>query len=400
MLETAQKKESHKSHCLRVGHGMTPWMRIRDEILPSMSYEAYIELSVGTLEMESRKAMKSCLPYLPNAGESYHHDPFPLIRGEIPSPIALYRRVDTIYGREEYKVVAKQRISEKCVVSFLAGKLMEQSKANKETIQIEQQTQHFFMEKSYLKSFFEYKGAHSLMISTAEYKNISSFIRDPCFFTDGEEANVMNDCVYDTQSGLFFVVLFAKKDIEKGEELFCLPYLGKWYSRVHKQMFLFARISHWYHRYCLRLETVLLDKGIEVNGEIDWNMPSTPLTAEEEGKYYLDEEVKQQSYYMNIHETMRSFPLERAFELAQCVHIKSSRLTSKSSCTLFHLMKSIADYIPVTIDNRDGKKLHVRREEVIELLENGWDTEQLEVVEDICISSPVRYYDIPSNCLE
>jgi hypothetical protein len=48
----------------------------------------------------------------------------------VESPLTLVRRVDTKFGREEYKVKAQRNIAKKEVVAFLGGRLMEQAKVS------------------------------------------------------------------------------------------------------------------------------------------------------------------------------------------------------------------------------------------------------------------------------
>ena len=205
--------------------GYEAWQLIQPQRIPAMTYEGYVALAYDSLEPATRAAIRESQPYVAEHGETYHDDPWPLIYGQTPSPLSLYRRVDRVYGREEYRVCASRRIAAKEVVAFLAGRLTEQSKALKE--RREDDHQHFFMERQYLHQFFGYEGPHSLMLSTREHRSIASYIRDPCEKTDGEDANVRVDVTLDTVTGLFFVVLYAAADMRRGEELYCLPFLGK-----------------------------------------------------------------------------------------------------------------------------------------------------------------------------
>ena len=360
-----------------------------------MTYEGYVALAFDSLEPSSRHAIARALPYVAEHGEEYHSSPWPLIWGQQPSPLLLYRRVDRVYGKEEHRVCASRRIEEKEVVGFLAGRLTEQSKAQKEGR--EDDHHHFFMERSYLHTFFEYDGEHSLMISTKEHRSIVSYIRDPCEKTDGEDANIKVDVVLDTVTHLFFVVLYAAAPIARGEELYCLPFLGKFLSRAHRQMFLYARISQYYHRYATLLERALLSHPeVEWDRQIPASIEARPLTAEQEATHYGDEEERSRVYQIPLDEGYLQWDVANALMVSKCRYVEIAYLGAAVSDEVRQRMSEISDHLPeqVTIE---GQKVRVEPSSLLTIVTCGHDANMIEVREDRCIGSPVRYFDVPSR---
>lgn len=375
--------------------GFEPWRLVPSQSIPHMTYEGYVALAFDSLEPSSRRAIARALPYIAEHGDEYHSTPWPLIWGHTPSPLQLYRRVDRVYGKEEHRVVASRRIEEKEVVGFLAGRLTEQSKAQKEGR--EDEHHHFFMERSYLHTFFEYEGEHSLMISTKEHRSIVSYIRDPCEKTDGEDANIKVDVVLDTVTHLFFVVLYAATSIGKGEELYCLPFLGKFLSRAHRQMFLYARISHYYHRYATLLERTLLSHpDIVWDRQVPARIEARPLTAEQESLHYGDEEERSRVYQIPLDEGYLQWDVANALMVSKCRYEKIAYLGGGCSDEVRQRMTEISDHLPDTV-TIEGNKVKVDRTSLLTIVTCGHDSEMIEVREDRCIGSPVRYFDVPSR---
>ena len=375
--------------------GFDPWRVVQSHHIPAMTYEGYVALAYDSLEPATRAAIRDSQPYEAEQGETYHDDPWPLIYGQTPSPLSLYRRVDRVYGREEYRVCASRRIAAKEVVAFLAGRLTEQSKALKE--RREDEHQHFFMERSYLHQFFGYEGPHSLMLSTKEYRSLASYIRDPCEKTDGEDANIKVDVTLDTVTGLFFVVLYAAADVARGEELHCLPFLGRFLSRAHRQMFLYARISHWHHRYATMLERALL-----AHPEVQWDrrvppsISSQPLTAEMEAKHYGDEDARSLVYQVSVEEGYLQWGVVDALGAAHCQYAKVAFLGEEVGEEVKEAMRRVPDWLPDTVTIK-GEKVKVDSAGLERLVQEGHDWDMLEVREDRCIGSPVRYFDVPTR---
>ena len=375
--------------------GFEQWRLVPPQSIPHMTYEGYVALAFDSLEPSSRRAMARALPYVAEHEEEYHSTPWPLIWGQTPSPLSLYRRVDRVYGKEEQRVCASRRIEAKEVVGFLAGRLTEQSKAQKEAR--EDDHHHFFMERSYLRTFFEYAGEHSLMISTKEHKSVVSYIRDPCEKTDGEDANIKVDVVLDPVTHLFFVVLYAAAPIARGEELYCLPFLGKFLSRAHRQMFLYARISHYYHRYATLLERALLSHPeVEWDRQVPAGIEARPLTAEQEALHYGDEEERSRVYQIALDEGYLQWDVQTALLVSKCRYVKLAYLGSAVSDEVRQRMGEIADHLPDTV-TVDGQKVRADTASLLTIVTCGHDAAMIEVREDRCIGSPVRYFDVPSR---
>ena len=375
--------------------GFEQWRLVPPQSIPHMTYEGYVALAFDSLEPSSRRAIARASPYVAEHGDEYHSNPWPLIWGQQLSPLQLYRRVDRVYGKEEQRVCASRRIEEKEVVGFLAGRLTEQSKAQKEGR--EDDHHHFFMERSYLHTFFDYSGEHSLMISTKEHKSIVSYIRDPCEKTDGEDANIKVDVVLDNVTHLFFVVLYAAAPIARGEELYCLPFLGKFLSRAHRQMFLYARISHYYHRYATLLERALLSHPEVVwDRQIPAAIEARPLTAEQESLHYGDEEERSRVYQIPLDEGYLQWDVANALMVSKCRYVKIAYLGAGVSDEVRQRMGEIADHLPETV-TIEGQKVRVERSSLLTIVTFGHDVDMIEVREDRCIGSPVRYFDVPSR---
>jgi hypothetical protein len=174
--EAKPKKQRDLRRDKRIS-GFGAWKVVHKSSIPAMTYEGYEDLATETLEKETQAAVKQSLPYTPQGTDAYHRDPTDILTGKAEQPLTLMRRVDTRCGREEYKVKALRTIEPREVVTFLGGRLMESVKANKQ--QREEWNQHFHMNRKWLKEFFEYPGAHDLVVSTKNHRTIASYIRSP-----------------------------------------------------------------------------------------------------------------------------------------------------------------------------------------------------------------------------
>jgi len=317
-----------------------------------MTFEGYEDLATETLETATHAAIKASLPYEPQGVEHYHHNPFDLIYGKVESPLTLYRRVDTKYGRDEYKVKAQRNIARNEVVAFLGGPLMEQAKSSKQSAA--EWSHHFHMHRHWLQEYFEYRGEHTLVVSTKDHKCMASYIRSP-EYADGEEdhANIKTDVVLDQRNGLFFVIYFATEPIRRGQELFCQPFLGQWHTAAHREMFLYSRISHWYHKWALRLEQALSAAGV------DWDVraPSAVdskariLTHEEEERFLTipgqDQGVLPPP--LPTHVSMKAVTMEDAMSACGCVYTPVAYLAGISPETQ-HYIDAVGEFIPHYLD--------------------------------------------------
>ena len=299
--------------------GFGAWKAVHKLSIPAMTYEGYEDLARQCLESQTQDAIRTSQPYSPQGTDAYHRDPSSIISGKAEIPLTLMRRVDTKYGREEYKVQASRTIEKKEVVAFLGGRLIEQVKANKEMR--EEWSQHFHLKKEWLKEFFEYNGHHDLVVSTKDHRCIASYIRGPENRTDGViGANLKADVWFDSKTGLFVVIYYALERIRRGCEVFCMPFLGDWQDRCHREMFLYSRISHWYHKWAKRLEENLISLGIEFDQSVPAHMRAVILTADQEEKFLaipgMDQGVLPQPLPMD--ESMKLIDVHEAMEYSNC----------------------------------------------------------------------------------
>lgn len=318
--------------------GFAPWKVVHKSAIAAMTFEGYEDLARQILEPQTQEEIKASQTYSPQGTDSYHHDPTDILTGKAEMPLTLMRRIDTKYGREEYKVQAARTIERKEVVTFLGGRLMEQVKANKQMR--EEWNQHFHMKKEWLRDFFEYKGQHDLVVSTKDHRCIASYIRGPEERTDGEVgANLKADVVLEPRSGLFYVIYYATERIRRGQEVFCMPFLGDWHDRCHREMFLHSRISHWYHKYALRLERRLLELNLKFDEGVPPNMRPVILTADQEEKFLAVPGMDQGALPepLPMEETMVVIDVQTAMECTGCKYSAKAIQKNLSAATQHYI---------------------------------------------------------------
>jgi hypothetical protein len=379
------------------------WRQVHPNTIPAMTYEGFEDLATDTLEEETLEDVRNSKPYEPDGHDAYHADPWRIIKGIDQSPLHLFRRVDTKYGRIEYKVKASRNIEPKEVIAFLGGRLMEQVKANKQIR--EEWNQMFFMDRDWLDKFFEYKGRHSLVISTKDHKCLASYIRPPEHRDDGDGPNVKADVTFD-EAGLFFVVYYAVEKIKKGQEVFCIPFLGQWQSRCHREMFLASRVSHWYHKWAHTLEIALQDAGIEFDHTAPPEVKPQILTPEQEEKFlnipgYDQGVIPEQT--LDEDKCSSVWDVAAAMEYAGCTYSATAKL-DVSTETLASI-RAVGEYIPSWLnikislgDDGETETRHIRVdvEEVRRVIETGFRPDCMELREDLSIHSPVRHFTPPN----
>ena len=215
------------------------------------------------------------------------------------------------------------------------------------------------MDKQWLKEFFEYPGDHSLVVSTKDHRSISKYIRAPEERMDeGEGPNVKTDVVLDPKGGLFFVIYYALEPIRRGAELFCQPFLGEWHTRCHREMFLYSRVSHWYHRWALLLENALAGAGVSWDTRKPSNIPAKLLTPEQEEKFLnipgMDQGVLPAP--LPLEQSMKIIDIEAAMEYCGCVHAPQAHLQDISKETQ-HYIDAVGNFIPDYIDIKNPPPL-------------------------------------------
>jgi hypothetical protein len=208
------------------------------------------------------------------------------------------------------------------------------------------------------------------------------------------------------------VIYYAIERIRRGQEVFCMPFLGDWQDRSHREMFLYSRISHWYHKWARILELNLRSHHIAFDATIPANMRSIILTADQEEKFLnipgMDQGVLPEP--MPIEKSMRVVSVEDAMAYCQCEYALKARQVDLST-EVQHYIDAVGDFIPDYLEIRgpvDGEededgnpimgvnRYHVDRDEVLALIESGFRADCLELREELGIHSPVRHFTPPN----
>lgn len=339
-------------------------------------------MAIESLDPEQRRAIKQSSDY---DAEAYHLDPWPLIKGEVSSPLTLQRRVDQTFGRQEHRVVANRNIEARSVVAFAAGRLTEQYKAARGATSHKLTStsaataggggQHndsdLLLEASYLKRYFEYNSQHSLVLSTREHCTVASYIRDPCATHSDEESNIKFDVVLDRESATFFIVFYALCEIRRGEECMALPFLGQYHSTQQYQLTLLSRISHWYHRWATVLEEQLLKHNVaDLPTEVPLSARARPLASHEEARFHPNEAARAATHTLTADEAFGRVDDAQCYKWARCEHRPVAFLSETVSDKCKAQLAALPDYIPATL--RIGtRNVLIKREQVELVLSNG-----------------------------
>jgi hypothetical protein len=121
-------------------------------------------------------------------------------------------------------------------------------------------------------------------------------------------------------------------------------------------MFLSSRISHWYHKWCLRLEAALVSAGVE------WEVPSSSATlsaqfkprilTHEEEERFLTIPGQDQGVLpppLPLEQSMKIVTMDDALQACQCVHTPVAQLCAISPETQ-HYIDAVGEFIPHYLD--------------------------------------------------
>ena len=401
--------------------------------VPGVTYASYV--SLAAIEPSTREALRACLEY-PFA--SYSPPNLRTLHTYTSSHLALYRRVSTRYGLVDHCVRASRPIAAGTAVCMLGGRLTESWKVDAQV-----QLEHgFALKRDELRTFFDFNGEASLVLLTDQHSNIAKYIRDPLHRhsaeqtsnsqsvsqqrkrelhqtesdeteqsedddeTVGVDSNCRPDTYFDRQSRLFFVLLYATEDIAKGQELFAHRFLGDWRTKAHHEMFLAARVSHWLHRYVLALETRLLT----VMAPDKVPAPPAPISLSKLS-FWHEAERMVHSAMNGVHDrkllmevqTMQTQPQTlAAITLDDALHITGCEFARQTvlGCSISSSTKRKLGRLPNFINSLlviDGTEHPVSEEDVFELIERGHNDELVEVQEVLSITSPTRFFTVPST---
>ena len=398
-------------------------------------------MSLAAIEPSTREALRACLEY-PFA--SYSPPNLRTLHTFTSSHLSLYRRVSTRYGLVDHCVRASRHIAVGTAVCMLGGRLTESWK-----IDAQVQLEHgFALKRDELRTFFEYSGEGSLVVLTDQHSNIAKYIRDPLHRhtaeldtssknsssrtshqrerpmvqvesdeieesdeeeedeTVGVDSNCRPDTYFDRQSRLFFVLIYATEDIQKGEELFSHRFLGDWRTKAHHEMFLAARVSHWLHRYAMALERRLLTAmaedevppppaPISVSTLSFWHEAERMVHTAMNG-VHLRKRLMEVQTMQTQPQTLAPFSLYDALQLTGCEFARQTVLGRSISSTTKRKLGRLPNLLPAHLVI-DGNEHPVSEDDVMQLIEKGHNDELIEVQEVLSVTSPARFFTVPSS---
>jgi len=182
--------------------------------------------------------------------------------------------------------------------------------------------------------------------------------------------------------------------------------LGHWYSKDHKTLYLAARINHWYHQNVTAFEEKLISKGIEFDGQVDWNNIELSKTGQRivdskpnslDQWKFMNDSFEREKIIKELHlkDGFEKVWLSEAFKLSSCCHVKKPFYGKSVSEEIKNRLKSYPDFIPDHV-MIDGQRYETDHEIIKNLLENGHDDEIVEVRTVTGFTSPVRYFSPPN----
>lgn len=164
----------------------------------------------------------------------------------------------------------------------------------------------------------------------------------------------------DPKGGLFFVIYFAIEPIRRGQELYCQPFLGEWHTRCHREMFLCSRVSHWYHKYLLRLERALETAGVRFDESRPADLAPALMTPEQEERFLtipgMDCGVLPPP--LPLAQSMRVVEMDDAMAYCGCEASPVARQVGLSSATQYYI-DAVGTFIPDYIDIKNPPKMPV-----------------------------------------
>ena len=162
----------------------------------------------------------------------------------------------------------------------------------------------------------------------------------------------------DPKGGLFFVIYFAIEPIRRGQELYCQPFLGEWHTRCHREMFLCSRVSHWYHKYLLRLERALESAGVRFDEARPADLAPALMTPEQEERFLnipgMDCGVLPPP--LPLSQSMRVVSIEDAMKYCGCEASPTARQVDLSTSTQVYI-DAVGTFIPDYIDIKNPPKM-------------------------------------------
>lgn len=154
------------------------------------------------------------------------------------------------------------------------------------------------------------------------------------------------------------MIYFAIEPIRRGQELYCQPFLGEWHTRCHREMFLCSRVSHWYHKYLLRLERALETAGVRFDEARPADLAPALMTPEQEERFLnipgMDCGVLPPP--LPLTQSMRVVSIEDAMKYCGCEASPTARQVDLSTSTQVYI-DAVGTFIPDYIDIKNPPKM-------------------------------------------
>ena len=362
---------------------------------PNISYESYVALC--DVRESTRTYLRRCKVYDDTATGGIplqHKSPWNCIHNNI-CPVQLQQSIDTRLGCVKYRVVTKHAVKQGDVLCWYGGVLTEKYNVSEHDIQYNS----IILRNDYLQAYFEYNNsADELCINAAAYKTIASYIRDP-IYNHNEETNCTVDVVYDAKSTLFYVIYYATNSIDGNEEIFGMRHLGSWRNHNHRELYINARISHWQHQWCTRLESVLYRHKINIDNNIQnisLNTKVDRLTEDQRRIYWSNEHERINcDLYIDDTDALRVLTRQSdAYDHDNTQYISTSELGNTVTRETRDILSHKGVFYPDAI-KINGKLYKFDRDRMKYLIKHGIDDKLIEIMELVELRSPPRYFCPP-----
>jgi hypothetical protein len=372
---------------------------VEDDHPPNQAYSYYLQLANESLSAETKNSFPLDPSPLPPRINNLLHDPDHLL-----SNVGLCSQTDQMSGKLAAKVIAKKPFKTRDIITFYAGRLIEQYK----TINIGDDNNNTIIPLCYLEEH-NYRGKDALVLETAEYHNLIAYARE-----NNDDhirgCNTKLTLMFDGEKNMFVVLVQCTDEINVGEEIFLLPLFGNCKSRLHHELFLLARFSHWQHRYICILERALQERNVlhKSLAEEQLNLPHLSIQAQE-------------NLSANVQSVLSLPVLERNDELLLRLHAYNYLAADPEHYSEKSGLEPLADvsvafarsgcvqiaksFFPS--DARLSKKTRIelkaakpnerQNSKVQKIIDEGYDKSAVSVCEVSSLCNPVRYYTIPSQ---